>query len=145
MRGHKKMNKKQQKNKLIKRVTVGFTDTEYTQILTESNAKKITVSRLIHDRFCTPVGVQKQVTNEQLNHILNVIDSDEINRLSRSIYELGNNVNQLQRKLNSDGLTHDELMSYQRLIMQLWDLLNPTIKQLKQLNKGVDSLCQRLM
>ena len=140
------MNKKQQKNKLIKRVTVGFTDTEYTQILTESNAKKITVSRLIHDRFCTPVGVQKQVTNEQLNHILNVVDSDEINRLSRSIYELGNNVNQLQHKLNSDGfLTHDELMSYQRLIMQLWDLLNPTIKQLKQLNKGVDSLCQQLM
>ena len=139
------MNKKEQKNKLIKRVTVGFTDTEYTQILTESNAKKITVSRLIHDRFCTPVGVQKQVTNEQLNHILNTIDSDEINRLSRSIYELGNNVNQLQHKLNSDGLTHDELMSYQRLIMQLWDLLNPTIKQLKQLNKGVDSLCQQLM
>ena len=145
MRGHKKMNKKQQKNKLIKRVTVGFTDTEYTQILTESNAKKITVSRLIHDRFCTPVGVQKQVTNEQLNHILNTIDSDEINRLSRSIYELGNNVNQLQHKLNSDGLTHEELMSYQRLIMQLWDLLNPAINQLKRLNKGVDSLCQRLM
>ena len=139
------MNKKQQKNKLIKRVTVGFTDTEYTQILTESNAKKITVSRLIHDRFCTPTGVQKQVTNEQLNHILNTIDSDEINRLSRSIYELGNNVNQLQHKLNSDGLTHEELMSYQRLIMQLWDLLNPAINQLKRLNKGVDSLCQRLM
>ena len=89
--------------------------------------------------------MQKQVTNEQLNHILNVIDSDEINRLSRSIYELGSNVNQLQHKLNSDGLTHEELMSYQRLIMQLWDLLNPAIKQLKQLNKGVDSLCQRLM
>lgn len=139
------MNKKQQKNKLIKRVTVGFTDTEYTQILTESNAKKITVSRLIHDRFCTPVGVQKQVTNEQLNRILKVIDSDEVNRLSRSIYELGNNVNQLQHKLNSDGLTHDEFMSYQRLIMQLWDLLNPTINQLKQLNKGVDALCQQLM
>ena len=139
------MNKKQQKNKLIKRVTVGFTDAEYTQILTESNAKKITVSRLIHDRFCTPTGVQKQVTNEQLNQILNTIDNDEINRLSRSIYELGNNVNQLQHKLNSDGLTHDELLNYQRLIMQLWDLLNPTIKQLKQLNKGVDSLCQRLM
>lgn len=139
------MNKKQQKNKLIKRVTVGFTDAEYTQIVSESNAKNITVSRLIHDRFCTPVGVKKQVTDEQLNHILNVIDSDEINRLSRSIYELGNNVNQLQHKLNSDGLTHDELLSYQHLIMQLWDLLNPTIKQLKQLNEGVDSLCQRLM
>lgn len=139
------MNKKQQKNKLIKRVTVGFTDAEYTQIMTESNAKNITVSRLIHDRFCTPVGVQKQVTNEQLNHILNVVDSNEINRLSRSIYELGNNVNQLQHKLNSDGLTHDELMSYQRLIMQLWDLLNPAINQLKRLNKGVDALCQQLM
>lgn len=139
------MNKKQQKNKLIKRVTVGFTDTEYTQILTESNAKKTTVSRLIHDRFCAPVGVQKQVTNEQLNRILKVIDSDEINRLSRSIYELGNNVNQLQHKLNSDGLTRDELMSYQRLIMQLWDLLNPAVDQLKQLNKGVDALCQQLM
>lgn len=139
------MNKKQQKNKLIKRVTVGFTDAEYTQIMTESNTKNITVSRLIHDRFCTPVGVQKQVTNKQLNRILDVIDSDEINRLSRSIYELGNNVNQLQHKLNSDGLTHDELLSYQRLIMQLWDLLNPAINQLKQLNKGVDSLCQRLM
>ena len=139
------MNKKQQKNKLIKRVTVGFTDTEYTQILTESNAKKITVSRLIHDRFCTPVGVRKQVTNEQLNRILKVIDSDEINRLSRSIYELGNNVNQLQHKLNSADLTHDELLNYQRLIMQLWDLLNPTINQLKRLNKGVDSLCQQLM
>lgn len=139
------MNKKQQKNKLIKRVTVGFTDAEYTQILTESNAKKITVSRLIHDRFCTPTGVQKQVTDEQLNHILDVIDSDEINRLSRSIYELGNNVNQLQHKLNSDGLTRDELMSYQRLIMQLWDLLNPAVNQLKRLNKGVDSLCQQLM
>ena len=139
------MNKKQQKNKLIKRVTVGFTDTEYTQILTESNAKNITASRLIHDRFCTPAGVQKQVTNEQLNHILDVIDNDEINRLSRSIYELGNNINQLQHKLNSDGLTHNELISYQRLIMQLWDLLNPTINQLKRLNKGVDSLCQRLM
>lgn len=139
------MNKKQQKNKLIKRVTVGFTDTEYTEILTESNVKNITVSRLIHDRFCTPNGAQKQVTNEQLNHILNVIDSDEVNRLSRSIYELGNNVNQLQHKLNTDGLTHDEFMSYQRLIMQLWDLLNPVINQLKQLNKGVDSLCQRLM
>lgn len=139
------MNKKEQKNKLIKRVTVGFTDAEYTQIMTESNAKNITVSRLIHDRFCTPAGVQKQVTSEQLNRILNVIDSDEINRLSRSIYEAGNNINQLQHKLNSDGLTHDELMSYQRLIMQLWDLLNPAINQLKQLNKGVDSLCQRLM
>lgn len=139
------MNKKQQKNKLIKRVTVGFTDAEYTQIMTESNAKKITVSRLIHDRFCTPVGAQKQVTDEQLNHILDVIDSDEINRLSRSIYELGNNVNQLQHKLNSADLTHDELLNYQRLIMQLWDLLNPTINQLKRLNKGVDSLCQQLM
>lgn len=139
------MNKKEQKNKLIKRVTVGFTDAEYTQIVGESNAKKITVSRLIHDRFCTPNGARKQVTNEQLNHILNTIDSDEINRLSRSIYELGNNVNQLQHKLNSDSLTHDELLNYQRLIMQLWDLLNPAINQLKQLNKGVDSLCQRLM
>ncbi|MFQ6726575.1 hypothetical protein [Limosilactobacillus reuteri] len=139
------MNKKQQKNKLIKRVTVGFTDSEYTEILTESNAKNITVSRLIHDRFCTPVGAQKQVTDEQLNHILDVIDSDEINRLSRSIYELGNNVNQLQHKLNSADLTHDELLNYQRLIMQLWDLLNPTINQLKRLNKGVDSLCQQLM
>lgn len=139
------MNKKQQKNKLIKRVTVGFTDSEYTEILTESNAKNITVSRLVHDRFCTPVGAQKQVADEQLNHILDVIDSDEINRLSRSIYEAGNNINQLQHKLNSDDLTHDEFMSYQRLIMQLWDLLNPAIKQLKQLNKGVDSLCQRLM
>lgn len=139
------MNKKEQKNKLIKRVTVGFTNAEYTQIMTESNTKNITVSRLIHDRFCTPTGVQKQVTNEQLNRILNVIDSDEVNRLSRSIYELGNNVNQLQHKLNSDGLTHDELLNYQRLIMQLWDLLNPAINQLKQLNKGVDSLCQRLM
>lgn len=139
------MNKKQQKNKLIKRVTVGFTESEYTEILTRSNAKKITVSRLIHDRFCTPTGVQKQVTNEQLNHILNTVDSDEVNRLSRSIYELGNNVNQLQHKLNSADLTRDELVSYQRLIMQLWDLLNPAIKQLKQLNKGVDSLCQRLM
>ena len=139
------MNKKQQKNKLIKRVTVGFTGTEYTQILTESNAKKTTVSRLIHDRFCAPVGVQKQVTNEQLNRILKVIDSDEINRLSRSIYEAGNNINQLQHKLNSDGLTRDELMSYQRLIMQLWDLLNPAVDQLKQLNKGVDALCQQLM
>lgn len=145
MKGRRKMNKKQQKNKLIKRVTVGFTDTEYTQILTESNAKKITVSRLIHDRFCTSTGVQKQVTNEQLNHILDVVDSDEINRLSRSIYELGNNVNQLQHKLNSGGLTHDELLSYQRLIMQLWDLLNPAINQLKQLNKGVDALCRQLM
>lgn len=139
------MNKKQQKNKLIKRVTVGFTGAEYTKILTESNTKNITVSRLIHDRFCTPNGARKQVTNEQLNHILNTIDSDEINRLSRSVYELGNNVNQLQHKLNSDDLTHDELMSYQRLIMQLWDLLNPTIKQLKRLNKGVDALCQQLM
>lgn len=139
------MNKKEQKNKLIKRVTVGFTDSEYTRIMNESNVKNITVSRLIHDRFCTPNGARKQVTNEQLNHILNTIDSDEINRLSSSIYELGNNVNQLQHKLNSDGLSHDELLTYQRLIMQLWDLLNPTIKQLKQLNKGVDSLCQRLM
>ena len=139
------MNKKEQKNKLIKRVTVGFTDTEYTQIMTESNAKKITVSRLIHDRFCTLTGAKKQVTNEQLNHILDVIDSDEINRLSRSIYEVGNNINQLQHKLNSDGLSHDELLTYQRLIMQLWDLLNPTINQLKRLNKGVDSLCQQLM
>lgn len=139
------MNKKQQKNKLIKRVTVGFTNAEYTQILTESNAKNITTSRLIHDRFCTPVGVRKQVTNKQLNRILDVIDSDEINRLSRSIYELGNNVNQLQHKLNSADLTHDELLNYQRLIMQLWDLLNPAINQLKQLNKGVDSLCQQLM
>lgn len=139
------MNKKQQKNKLIKRVTVGFTDSEYTRILTESNTKNITVSRLIHDRFCTPAGIQKQVTNEQLNRILNVIDSDEVNRLSRSIYELGNNVNQLQHKLNSDDLTHDEFMSYQRLIMQLWDLLNPAINQLKRLNKGVDALCQQLM
>lgn len=139
------MNKKEQKNKLIKRVTVGFTDSEYTQIVTESNTKNITVSRLIHDRFCTPTGVQKQVTNEQLNHILNTIDSDEINRLSRSIYELGNNVNQLQHKLNSDGSTHDELLNYQRLIMQFWDLLNPAINQLKQLNKGVDALCQQLM
>lgn len=139
------MNKKEQKNKLIKRVTVGFTDSEYTRIMNESNVKNITVSRLIHDRFCTPNGARKQVTNEQLNHILNTIDSDEINRLSSSIYELGNNVNQLQHKLNSDGLSHDELLTYQRLIMQLWELLNPTIKQLKQLNKGVDSLCQRLM
>ena len=113
--------------------------------MTESNTKNITVSRLIHDRFCTPNGARKQVTNEQLNHILNTIDSDEINRLSRSIYELGNNVNQLQHKLNSDGLTHDELLNYQRLIMQFWDLLNPAINQLKQLTKGVDSLCQRLM
>lgn len=139
------MNKKEQKNKLIKRVTVGFTDSEYTRIMNESNVKNITVSRLIHDRFCTPNGARKQVTNEQLNHILNTIDSDEINRLSRSIYELGNNVNQLQYKLNADCLTHDELMSYQRLIMQLWDLLNPAINQLKQLNKGVDALCQQLM
>ena len=139
------MNKKQQKNKLIKRVTVGFTGAEYSEILIESNAKNITASRLIHDRFCTPAGVQKQVTNEQLNHILNTIDSDEINRLSRSVYELGNNVNQLQHKLNSADLTRDELVSYQRLIMQLWDLLNPAIKQLKQLNEGVDALCQQLM
>ncbi|MBP1926716.1 hypothetical protein J2Z76_002586 [Sedimentibacter acidaminivorans] len=113
------MNKKRKRNKQI---IVRTTEEEYTKIM-----EKVKISDMTMNRFFINAALRKEII---------VYDFTSIFELSAQVSRVGNNINQIARKLNQGGITNKSEVDF--LKSSLKNINNVLMEIYKDIQKSQD-------